>query len=67
MQNVIFIDYITICRDASYGGCTYNLTILDVLNGLHKVRILCQTFTGMICMPTNTFNMSRYASKMVLL
>ncbi|XP_057299661.1 dual specificity protein phosphatase CDC14A-like [Hydractinia symbiolongicarpus] len=23
-------------RDASFGGCTYNLTILDVLNGLHK-------------------------------
>jgi len=23
-------------RDASFGGCTYNLTILDVLNGLYK-------------------------------
>ncbi|XP_066912800.1 dual specificity protein phosphatase CDC14A-like [Clytia hemisphaerica] len=27
-------------RDASYGGCTYNLTILDVLNGLHKAMKL---------------------------
>lgn len=24
-------------RDASFGTCTYNLSLLDVLSGLHKV------------------------------
>lgn len=26
-------------RDASFGNCTYNLTILDCLNGVQKVKI----------------------------
>lgn len=26
------------CRDASFGNCTYNLTILDCLQGIRKVN-----------------------------
>ena len=42
-----------ICRDASFGTCTYNLTLLDCLHGIHKVstgnldKIIC-IFVGFI-------------------
>ncbi len=32
-------------RDAAFGNCTYDLTILDCLQGIRKVRVL----KGSIC------------------
>ena len=32
--------FFLLCRDASYGMCTYKLTVLDCLRGVHQVRSL---------------------------
>ena len=34
---------VCIYRDASFGNCTYNLTILDCLQGIRKVIIILLT------------------------
>lgn len=33
-------------RDASFGNCTYNLTILDCLQGIRKVIIILLAIVG---------------------
>lgn len=30
---------VCVCRDASFGNCTFNLTVLDCLKGIRKVSI----------------------------
>lgn len=50
----VLTSFICACRDASFGNCTYNLTILDCLQGLRKVRLslsLRQSWEGILVNP----------------
>ena len=37
MWHIITVTLVSVCRDASFGVCTFNLTLLDTLHGVNKV------------------------------
>lgn len=48
-MQVFNVEFIYVYRDASFGNCTYNLTILDCLQGIRKViTILLAVFDTVV-------------------